>query len=95
METNAMSGPKWKNTAYAHPDDITPERWDRLMMTVSEYSSMVEERAARDMKAPATGQVAPDFIAHRLSPAGELTGETFHLHKALGKPLGLIFGSYT
>jgi len=90
-----MSGPKWKNTAYAQPDDIAPERWDKLMMTVEQYTAMVEERAARDALAPAPGQTAPDFSAHRLSPRGELTGEAFHLHQALGKPLGLIFGSYT
>lgn len=90
-----MSIPKWKKTAYSHPDDIPAGRWDRLMMSVDEYTAMVEERARRDALAPAVGDKVPDFSALRLGSDGSRTGEVFQLHQALGRPLGLVFGSYT
>lgn len=90
-----MSDAKWLNTAYAHPDEISDERWARLMMSRDEYTAMVRERAQRDRAAPAIGEAAPDFVAHRLAADGSMTGEQFRLSAALGRPVGLVFGSYT
>ena len=90
-----MSEAKWLNTAYTHPDELTAERWARLMMSRDEYASMVKERAERDQSAPTVGSAAPDFAAHRLAPDGSMTGAQFRLSEALGRPIGLIFGSYT
>jgi hypothetical protein len=90
-----MSEAKWLATSYSHPDQISAERWSRLMMSRDTYSAMVRERAERDRSAPAVGDRAPDFSAHRLSATGGITGEQFHLSQSLGRPIGLIFGSYT
>ncbi|MCH9675766.1 MAG: hypothetical protein K0U93_30290 [Gammaproteobacteria bacterium] len=90
-----MTTAKWLNTAYSHPDEIPAERWSKLMMSREQYASMVRERAARDAHAPKVGEPAPAFSAHRLSADGALTGEMFTLSTSLGRPIGLIFGSYT
>ncbi len=90
-----MVGGTWLGTSYLHPDDISESRWARLMMTRQAYETMVRERAARDVSAPEVGEPAPDFSAHRLSPVGARTGERFVLSQTRGRPVGLVFGSYT
>jgi hypothetical protein len=85
----------WLNTSYQHPDDLPEDRWDSLMMTRPEYELMVQERSERDKRAPKVGELAPDFEIERLSSKGQRTGEMFRLSQALGRPIGLIFGSYT
>jgi hypothetical protein len=85
----------WLNTSYLHPDDLPPDRWDSLMLTRPEYEDMVRERAERDKAAPKVGERAPDFEIERLSASGRRTGEMFRLSEALGRPIGLVFGSYT
>ena len=90
-----MSTPKWLGTSYLHPDDVPEERWPKLMMTRDEYRAMVQERAERDRHAPRVGERAPDFVARRLHPGGGPAEETFRLEETRGRPVGLVFGSYT
>lgn len=85
----------WLNTSYLHPDELPPDRWASLMLTRPEYEDMVQERAERDKRAPKVGEAAPDFEIERLSATGRRTGEMFRLSQALGRPIGLVFGSYT
>lgn len=59
------------------------------------YESMVRERALRDRAAPEVGDHAPDFEIDRLSPAGKRTGAKFSLSSTRGRPVALVFGSYT
>jgi hypothetical protein len=54
-----------------------------------------EKRLTDDLSTPAPGQVAPDFALERLSPSGQRSGEMLELSSLRGKPVGLIFGSYT
>jgi hypothetical protein len=75
--------------------DIPPERWVRMMMSPEQYYAMRSERLAREAMAPAVGEMAPDFEIERLSPEGRRTGEPFRFSSTLGRPVGLIFGSYT
>jgi len=53
------------------------------------------KRLADDVNSPQPGDLAPDFRLERLGPAGERTGEQMILSSLRGKPVGLIFGSYT
>lgn len=85
----------WLNTSYLHPDQVPPDRWEASMQTRAEYEAMVHDRAERDKHAPKVGDPAPDFEIERLSGAGQRTGEMFRLSQAFGRPIGLIFGSYT
>jgi len=75
--------------------EIPEKIWEQMMMTPEQYYAMRTYRLERERAAPGVGDAAPDFEIERLSPAGERTGETFRLAGALGRPIGLIFGSYT
>jgi hypothetical protein len=85
----------WLNTSYLHPDEVPEERWGSLMMSRAEYVEMVEDRAVRDKTAPKVGEPAHDFEIERLSATGQRTGEMFRLSQSFGRPIGLVFGSYT
>jgi hypothetical protein len=53
------------------------------------------ERMERDKHSPKVGEVAPDFELEVLGAAGQRTGDRVSLSSLRGKPVGLIFGSYT
>ena len=75
--------------------DIPKERWVKMMMTPEQYTEMRFGRLAREEAAPEVGDQAPDFTAERLTASGKPTGETLTLSALRGKPVGLVFGSYT
>ncbi len=87
--------------------DELPERIARRIATISdeelEFRGRTREgmrqgwlaRIERDKGSPRIGDEAPDFELERLSPAGMRTGETLRLSALRGKPVGLIFGSFT
>lgn len=54
-----------------------------------------ERRLEADKNAPQPGDVAPDFALELLSAAGARTGRSLSLSSLRGKPVGLIFGSFT
>ena len=54
-----------------------------------------ERRLEADKDSPQIGDVAPEFELERLSASGGRTGEMMKLSGLQGKPVGLIFGSYT
>ena len=94
-----MAEMKWLNTSYPHPDALPPERWEKTGVSRNEYlryyEAMVRERADRDKSAPGVGDPAPDFEIDHLTPAGRGTGKKFRLSSARGRPVALVFGSYT
>ena len=53
------------------------------------------ERMERDKHSPQLGDIAPDFELELLSPTGQRTEERLSLSSLRGKPVGLIFGSFT
>jgi hypothetical protein len=53
------------------------------------------DRMERDRHSPKVGEVAPDFELELLSPTGQRTDERLSLSSLRGKPVGLIFGSFT
>ena len=93
-----MSDANWLGTSYPHPDMFPPERWKKMALTGEtreQYEAMVRERSQRDQAAPKVGEPAPDFEIERLTSAGKRTGEMFRLSSTRGKPVALVFGSYT
>ena len=53
------------------------------------------QRLIEDLQSPQVGEIAPEFHLEQLSPGGERTGIFMTLSSLRGKPVGLIFGSYT
>ncbi len=66
-----------------------------MRLTPEAYNSMRSERLEREARAPALGEAAPDFELERLTPDGRRSRSRFRLAEARGRPLGLVFGSYT
>ena len=54
-----------------------------------------EHRLNADKNSPQPGDIAPDFSLEILNQTGAQTGEMLSLSSLRGKPVGLIFGSYT
>ena len=52
-------------------------------------------RIEREKDTPDVGDAAPDLSLESLSPTGQRTGDMVSLSSLAGKPVGLIFGSYT
>lgn len=94
-----MKDAGWLGTSYARPETLPPERWEKIGMAreqyLEDYVAMVRERAERNSAAPNVGEPAPDFEIDRLTPAGKRSGEKFRLSSTRGKPVALVFGSYT
>ncbi|MCC2097065.1 MAG: hypothetical protein KDJ29_09235 [Hyphomicrobiales bacterium] len=55
----------------------------------------MEEEKAREAIVPQPGQRAPDFSADVLDREKKRTGEIVRLSGLRGKPVGLVFGSFT
>jgi hypothetical protein len=73
------------------------QEWlDTRGMTRDELRILIEGRVIRDKKiSPKVGDDAPDFEVELLDERGKRTGEMMQLSSQFGKPIGLIFGSYT
>lgn len=54
-----------------------------------------ERRLEADKDSPQVSDLAPDFELELLSAAGGRTGKMMKLSGLRGKPVGLVFGSYT
>ena len=50
---------------------------------------------AREAGAPQVGSLAPDFSLERLDAKGVRTGERERISEYRGRPVALVFGSYT
>ncbi len=77
------------------PEEIPPELWKRLNITKERFLEIRAMMEEREKSTPAVGSPAPDFELERLSPEGERTSETLGLSEYRGRPLALVFGSYT
>ena len=76
--------------------DSTVEWLEKRGMTRDELRSFIEKRVIRDNElSPKVGTDAPDFEAERLDKQGKRTGKNVSLSSYFGKPIALIFGSYT
>jgi len=78
-----------------NPADLPPERRKNMNMTDAEYIAMRAHKLAREANVPQVGSSAPDFEIERLSPTGARTGEMLRLSETRGRPVALVFGSYT
>ena len=79
-------------------DDPTPpsERyWDKWHISKDEYDRYIDAKKIRDKRVPKVGSIAPDFNIEKLDKKGQRTGEMFQLSSTRGKPVAIVFGSFT
>jgi len=54
-----------------------------------------KHQGERQSKVPRPGDIAPDFEINLLDRNRKITGDTIRLSNLRGKPVALLFGSYT
>ena len=64
-------------------------------MTAQELDDFLAHENERQAQVPPIGAEAPDFELDILDRERKRTGERVRLSSLRGKPVGLIFGSYT
>ena len=79
---------------------MTPEERKKLWLSISDiteeqFAAHQAEQKARQAKVPQPGLPAPDFELDVLTRERRRTGEKVRLSSLRGKPVGLIFGSFT
>jgi hypothetical protein len=77
------------------PEKIPAEIWRQMNVTRERFAEIQKAMAERELRAPSVGAPAPAFELELLSPAGERTARRVRLSDSLGRPVGLVFGSYT
>lgn len=60
-----------------------------------EFEAHMAEEKARETIVPKVGSLAPDFVADVLDRDRKRTGESVRLFDLQGKPVGIVFGSFT
>jgi hypothetical protein len=88
-EAGAMANPM------LDPDRVPDHVWKQLNITKERFLEIRAAMAEREKRVPAVGSVAPDFELERLSPRGERIGRRERLSDYRGRPVALVFGSYT
>ena len=76
-------------------EHLTDEEWEDAGFTRAQFENRWRARLERDMFSPETGSPAPDFILEVLTSEGKRSGDLFQLSSLFGRPIGLVFGSYT
>lgn len=78
--------------------DMTERRkvWLEISdISEDQFNAHMEEEKAREAIVPQPGTEAPDFVAEVLDRQRKRTGERVRLSDLRGKPVGIVFGSYT
>ena len=76
-------------------DALPDEAFEKLGISREGLREVQRQQALREEQAPAIGDPAPAFRIERLTPTGQRTGTHFELASARGRPVALVFGSYT
>lgn len=64
-------------------------------ITEAAFEAHMATQRAREADVPKVGAVAPDFVADVVDRARRRTGAQVRLSDLRGRPVGLVFGSYT
>ena len=76
-------------------DAIPPALWKQMNISKQDFLELRERMVEREKNVPEVGSEAPDFEIERLSTKGKRSGQTLRLSSLRGRPVGLVFGSYT
>jgi hypothetical protein len=91
-----MTATSSDTTAAAFDWDTIPEAIRKEMnISQEEFEEVRRNMAEREQRVPAVGTLAPDFELRRLAADGSLSQDLLRLSDLRGKPVALVFGSYT
>ena len=76
-------------------EHLADEEWEAAGFTRAEFEDRWRARLERDRFSPEIGISAPDFTLEVLTSEGKRSGELLKLSSLFGRPIGLVFGSYT
>lgn len=77
------------------PEKIPPAIWEQMNISKEAFAKVMASLAEREKKAPAVGSLAPDFSLRRLGRDRRVLAERVRLSELRGRPVALVFGSYT
>lgn len=80
---------------WVDPDTIPPELWQQMNVTKDAFLEVSAMMAEREKTAPQVGDPAPDFSLRRLGADRKPSEERVRLSDFRGRPVALVFGSYT
>lgn len=88
------------DNVYPFTADTTREQrratWLKISdMSEQEFDQMFVDNKVRQANVPELGSPAPDFELDILDKENGRTGDKIQLSSLRGRPVGLIFGSYT
>jgi hypothetical protein len=81
--------------SWADPDKIPPALWAQMNITRERFAELAALMEEREKRAPAPGSPAPDFALRRLGADRGPSAERVRLSELRGRPVALVFGSYT
>ena len=94
MEKNIPTAEELFERVRSNPA-VPSQPWEGWGISKEEWVKYVQDRIRRDQGTPREGTLAPNFTVERLDSKGQRTGEMFTLSSLFGKPIALLFGSYT
>ncbi|MEN8159677.1 MAG: hypothetical protein ABFS41_06385 [Myxococcota bacterium] len=80
---------------WVDPDKIPPELWKQMNITKEAFAEAMAQMMEREKHVPQVGDPAPDFALRRLGPDRKPTDGRVQLSELRGRPVALVFGSYT
>jgi len=75
--------------------NVSKHPWKDWGISKEKWVDYIQGRIRQDIAAPKQSDIAPDFKVERLDVDGSRTGDMFRLSSLFGKPIALLFGSYT
>jgi hypothetical protein len=69
--------------------------WKQMNISREDFAVVAAAMQEREKKAPAVGSLAHDFALRRLGPDRRPLAERVRLSQLRGRPVALVFGSYT
>jgi hypothetical protein len=76
-------------------DKIPPAIWEQMNISREAFAKIAAAAEEREKRAPLVGSVAPDFSLRRLGANRRPLAERVRLSELRGRPVALVFGSYT
>ena len=75
--------------------NVSKHPWKDWNISKEEWVKYLQGRIRQDLDAPKEGDIAPDFSVEKLAADGKRMGEGINLSSFFGRPIALLFGSYT